>query len=83
MDAEFFGQFDLMQCASYISGVADMNALFAGLAGRGLFCFPKKGLSQEQQIRVFIKWAEVHPELLHETRRTGVVSAFVEAFPCQ
>ena len=52
MDADFFGPFDLMTCVSYISGVADMNALFAGIFGQGLFCFPKRGLSQEQQIRV-------------------------------
>ncbi len=83
MDADFFGQFDLMMCASYISGIADMNALYVGMAGRGLFCFSKPGLSQEQQIRVFIKWAEAHPELLHETRRSAVVGAFMEAFPCQ
>ncbi len=72
-----------MMCASYISGVADMNALFTGTAGWGFFCFPKRGLSQEQQIRVFIKWAEAHPELLHETRRLGVVEALREAFPCK
>ena len=46
------------------------------------FCFPKRGLSREQQIRVFIKWAEAHPELLHESRRSGVIGAFVAAFPC-
>ena len=82
-DAKFFGQFDLMMCASYISGVVDMSAIFAGMAGRGLFCFPRRGLSQEQQIRVFIKSAVAHPEMLHETRRSAVVGAFVEAFPCQ
>ena len=83
MDTDSFGNFDLMMCTSYISGVADMNALYVGIFGQGLFCFPKRGLSQEQQFRVFIKWAETHPELLHETRRSGVVEAFREAFPCQ
>ena len=83
MDADFFGQFDLMMCTSYIAGIADMNALYVGIEGRDLFCFPASGLSQEQQFKVFIKWAEAHPELLHETRRIAVVSAFMEAFPCQ
>jgi hypothetical protein len=31
---------------------------------------------------MFIKWAEANPEKLHESRRTGVTIAFVEAFPC-
>jgi hypothetical protein len=83
MDAEFFGMYDLAECVSYISGISDMNAVFSGLTGASLFCFPKEGLSQEQQVRVFIKWAEANPELLHESRRSGVVSAFMEAFPCE
>ena len=82
LDPEFFGQFDLLACVSYIDGIVDMNAMTQGILKRSFFCFPKRGLSREQQIRVFIKWAEAHPELLHESRRSGVIGAFVAAFPC-
>ncbi len=82
LDPELFGQYDLLACISYIEGIVDMNALTQGIFKRSFFCFPKRGLPNEQLIRVFIKWAEAHPELLHESRRMGVIEAFVEAFPC-
>ena len=82
-DAEFFGRFDVLECGSYLGGMVDMNAMFQGVGGsRGFFCFPERGISWEQQIRVFIKWAEANPEKLHESRRLGVIIAFAEAFPC-
>ena len=81
-DADFFGEFDLLMCASYISGIVDMNALNAGISGASLFCIPKTGIPQEQQILVFLKWTEKYPERLHESRRSALVSAMVESFPC-
>jgi hypothetical protein len=82
-DAEFFGQFDVLECVAYLAGMVDMNSMVQGFGGRGFFCIPERGISGEQQIRVFIKWAEAHPELLHESRRSGVIGAFVAAFPCK
>ena len=79
---DFFGGYDLMVCAQYISGISDLNALFVGVFGTSLFCLPKIGLAREQLIRIFLKWAEEHPSRLHESRRSAVVSAFAEAFPC-
>ncbi len=81
-DAEFYGGFDLLMCLEYLGAVADTNAVVESLLGRGVFCFPEKGISSEQQARVFIKWAEANPESLHKHRRSGVVIAFAEAFPC-
>ena len=81
-DADFFGELDRLMCASYISGIVDMNALNAGILGASLICFPQTGIPQEQQILVFLKWAENYPERLHESRRSAVVGALVESFPC-
>ena len=81
-DSDFFGNLDGLVCASYISGIVDMNSLNAGMLGASLFCFPKTGIPQEQQILIFLKWAEKYPERLHESRRAAVVTAMVEAFPC-
>ena len=82
-DPEFFGSYDTLICASYISGFVDLNAIHEGMLGAGMFCFPKTGLSQEQQMRMFVKWAEEHPEDLHQSRRLGVLLTFTEAFPCK
>ena len=82
-DPEFFGSFDLLACAEYISGFADMNTLYVGIyKRRAFFCFPELGIATDQQIRVFMKWADEYPERLHESKRVSVVSAFAEAFPC-
>ena len=81
-DTELFGQIDFVECTSYLAGIADMNAVTKKVYGRGVFCFPRAGVSAEQQVRAFLAWAERYPHLLDESRRSGAVSAFVEAFPC-
>ena len=81
-DPGFFGNLDNLMCASYISGIVDMNSLNAGILGTSLFCFPKTGIPQEQQILVFLKWVKKYPERLHESRRSAVVTAMMESFPC-
>ncbi len=81
-DTDLFGQIDFVECTSYLAGMADMNAVAKRVYGRGVFCFPQQGVSAEQQVRAFLDWAERYPHLLDESRRSGVVSAFVEAFAC-
>ena len=55
MDTDFFGNFDLMMCTSYISGVADMNALYVGIFGQGLFLLSKAGLIAGAAVQGFHK----------------------------
>jgi hypothetical protein len=81
-DTELFGQIDVVECTSYLAGIADMNAVAKRVYGRGVFCFPKTGVSADQQVRAFLTWAKRYPHLLDESRRSGAVSAFVEAWPC-
>jgi len=81
-DTELFGQIDFVECTSYLAGIADMNAVAKRVYGRGVFCFPKTGVSADQQVRAFLVWAKRYPHLLDESRRSGAVSAFVEAWPC-
>lgn len=81
-DPDVFGYFDIATCAAYLSGLSDLNALYRGLFGKSFFCFPSEGISIEQQILIFIKWAQDNPNLLHESKRTGVTAAFQQAFPC-
>lgn len=70
-------------CASYLSGAIDMHVLMAdtGLI-RHLFCLPRSGISNDQALRVFVKWAREHPHELHKSARVSIVIALSEAFPC-
>jgi len=81
-DTELFGRIDVVECTSYLAGIADMNAVAKRVYGRGVFCFPRTGVSAEQQVRAFLRWAKAYPHLLDESRRSAAVSAFVEAWPC-
>ncbi len=81
-DTKLFGQIDFVECTAYLAGIADMNAVAKKVYGRGVFCFPRTGVSADQQVRAFLAWAERYPHLLDESRRSGAVSAFVEAWPC-
>lgn len=81
-NTELFGQIDYVECTSYLAGIADMNAVAKGIFGASAFCLPPAGVSAERQIQALLAWAQRHPELANEARRTGAVSAFVEAWPC-
>jgi hypothetical protein len=81
-NTELFGQIDYVECTSYLAGIADMNAVAKGIFGASAFCLPRSGVSAERQIQALLAWAERHPDLANEARRTGAVSAFVEAWPC-
>lgn len=47
-----------------------------------LYCLPR-GVSYEQMVKVFLKWAEEHPEKLHMRAADAVLAALVRAFPCK
>ena len=81
-DTELFGRIDVVECTSYLAGIADMNAVAKRVYGRGVFCFPRAGVTAEQQVQAVLRWAKAYPHLLDESRRSGAVSAFVEAWPC-
>lgn len=81
-DPDFFGTFDLAECVTYMAGISDANVMFSSVGKGAFFCLPNAGISGEQQIMVFLNWTKDHPERLHESRRTAVISAFSTAFPC-
>jgi hypothetical protein len=74
----------LISCSRYIDGILDMQAVMMGLGGASpLFCLPKSGVSVDEAMKIFIKWANEHPEELHKTARVSVVVALNAAFPCR
>jgi hypothetical protein len=75
----------LAHCAGYVSGMLDMHALMvAPQVGRAAsqFCLPADGISNDQAIKVFLKWAREHPEELHKSARVSLLIALKDAFPC-
>jgi hypothetical protein len=79
------GDLGLMFCIGYLSGLTDMHALMSDArlgGGRSQYCIPETGISNEQAMKVFLKWADDHPEQLHKSARISVLIAFREAFPC-
>jgi hypothetical protein len=67
-------------CLGYFMGLGDSIALDNGDTYRA--CLPKNW-TPEQLVRVFVRWADANPNLLHEPRLVGAVSALTEAFPCK
>lgn len=63
-------------CLGYISGMAD------GIAPDRLFC-PGGTISYGAMMETFIGWAKSHPEKAEISRRTGVLVALVERWPCK
>lgn len=72
---------DGAQCWSYFAAVQD----FGAIANKGKtylpMCLPPEG-TRDQLIRIFMRYAEAHPELFHEHAAWVVVAAVNGAFPC-
>lgn len=78
--AEFVGK---AICGRYIDGMMDMHSIATTIGGaKPLFCLPATGISVDQAMRVFVKWAQANPAKLHTTARISVVIALGQAFPC-
>jgi len=77
-------EFDLGMCAMYLNGLTEMHGLMVGLGNSTPeFCMPKEGVQVEQLMRIFVKYAEAHPESLHVTARMVAMMALKESFPCK
>lgn len=68
-------------CSGYLYGIADATRV-ATERGLGSICVPDSA-SIAQLGRVFLKWAETHPESQHMPRSFGVLNAYIGAFPCK
>jgi hypothetical protein len=70
-------------CHGYISGILSFNSVVrSNIGDKAIFCVPDQGISVEQGMKVFLKYAEDHPEWLHENSRIHVAAALRLAFPC-
>src|SRR5687768_2032283 len=70
-------------CARYIGGLLDMHSIAVEVQGAApLFCAPGGGVSADQAMRIFMKWANENPAKLHLPARTSVLFSLRGAFPC-
>ena len=73
----------LGRCVSYLHGVMDANIMMSAIEGRApVFCLPSGGIGGFQALKIYVKWADAHPEQLHQHRRIGVTHSLLSAFPC-
>ena len=73
-----------IMCISYINGFVDGRfvSLLEARAKPTEICLPDH-VSRLQTIRVFIKYANDHPEHLHKPDYAVLYLAFANAFPCK
>jgi Rap1a immunity proteins len=73
-----------LYCASYISGFLDATSLTSfSTKGQKNICTPDQGIANDQAARILVKYLRENPELLHQSGRTSVYVALVQAFPCK
>ncbi len=68
-------------CMGYISGYAEMNSIHSGYSKTKMYC-PPSIIQYDNLIRVFLAWAEKHPESLSKPRYIGLTLAMRDAYPC-
>jgi hypothetical protein len=83
--AEALQAVDEMLCHEYIRGFIDSYVVTVAVhrVTDLHICMPEVGLTNEQSMRVVVKWLTDHPNRLHESARTSVFLALHEAFPCK
>jgi hypothetical protein len=68
-------------CNGYLAGANDAHELHTGLDEETI-CVPA-GESIERLRKVFVEYANEHPEELHLSAASLAMNAFEEAFPCE
>jgi hypothetical protein len=67
-----------IRCLSYIQGFKDGLA-FAG--GEPKFCVPPRVLFGDE-VAVFVRWANQHPDSLGESKQATLMKFYLETYPC-
>ena len=66
-------------CGGYMAALMELRDV--QVPKERLFCVPE-GASVGQMAKVFVKYADQHPERLHHPRMILVTDALQQAFPC-
>jgi hypothetical protein len=74
--AEFVDFIEAGGCLGYIEALHDASTFIPG------FCIPR-GVVTGDLVKIILKYAADHPEMLHESKATGAIVAIAAAFPCK
>jgi hypothetical protein len=70
-------------CVMYLAGVVDATETWIAFGQvREVFCIPND-VNLDQLRKIFIKFANEHPEDLHSNAGSVVINALFKAFPCE
>lgn len=70
-------------CIGYVSGFLEANALLTTEnAAVKAICTPENGITNDQAIRIFVKYLRENPEYLHQSGRMSLYVSLAKAFPC-
>lgn len=73
---------NFLSCIKYISGVIDGFQVMARVSDTKIICMPKTGISNDQAVKLFVKWINERPEQMHQTARTELLVMLRTTFPC-
>jgi hypothetical protein len=84
-EPDFMPELGPLLCSEYLGGLNDMHGLLTDpslptAAASKLYCAP--ALQGEQLVRIFVKFANEHPERLHGSPRIVFLEAMAQALPC-
>ena len=70
-------------CIGYVSGFLDANSIATSQnKAAKVVCPPQRGITNDQAIRIFVKYLRGNPSVLHESGRMSLYVALAKAFPC-
>ena len=70
-------------CIGYVAGFLDSHSLAMTQSGaKKSICTPERGITNDQAIRIFVKYLRENPKFLHESGRMSFFVSLAKAFPC-
>jgi hypothetical protein len=72
---------DASYCNGYVNGIVDQLTIMSS-AMKTAYCLPSYGGSNEQFVRIVLKYLQDHPESLNQPAISPTSLAITGAFPC-
>jgi hypothetical protein len=71
-------------CVGYVAGLNDAFRMAPTLSrSQPFYCPPERGISNDQVVRIVVKYLRDNPAQIHESARGSVLIALSRAFPCR
>ena len=73
---------DASYCNGYVNGIVDQMTVMSSPMKTTSYCLPSYGGSNEQFVRIVLKYLQDHPESLNQPAISPTPLAIIGAFPC-